>query len=680
MAITKTPRLDQTRWSSGQDPVKREDFDSDASEIEANAMVFKEGPITSRPAAGVTGRLFTVKDDPTPANNGRQFYDNGIEWKATSYTNNQLAEALSPSDVALTVRAQASPTVNIFAVQNSASQNHLVITPTGYTTNQLTPGTTGGAQLGYDPSHNQTGLFVSVDPAKPVMVLRGATNQAGNILEFRTASNTILAQFNSGGGANFTGPISATNFTASGTVTAPGIVSTGPTSLIDATVVSGAPSHTALTVEAVTSQSTNLVEYYNAAGARSARLIHDGTIATDGRLLVSGGAGNSGTQTYSASTAVATISNSIGPTTPVLNLFANIAGQTARMVQGFDSNQTMRFFFDSAGNMAVTNNVAAGTVAIGQGMNTSPTPYYNSYSPKFEVMTGTSTGAFNEAITIRHSSTSSAALSREVGMKFKLSDESNQTESNKWAGISARSTQANSASPILSFYTGGQEAGIIDANANFNIYGEVQLKNQQPLRYGGGAYTKIRFADANEYGTMGMQTSNTLFIRSDQIALYSGGTYNQVGGNAGGGSIMAKFTSDRTLLSRLTLSSQGDTYDSTSPTLQIGVTTHMQFSTQSINVYGDAANSQTSELNLMNNGGNLRLGSGGTNVSVPSRRLYMGHVDDVGNNLLLFNGSANGTFSDLGGRAPTNNDWWFDSTNNRIGCYDGTNWHWITAS
>src|SRR5690606_3476075 len=130
MAVTKTTRLNQTRWSSGQDSVARTDFDSDAASLEANVALFKEGTLAERPPAGVRGRFYTVKGDSTAANNGRQFYDNGTEWRAVSYSNGMLVESNNTETAAtLLVKGGTSETYESFRVDDNSGNKMMGVNP-----------------------------------------------------------------------------------------------------------------------------------------------------------------------------------------------------------------------------------------------------------------------------------------------------------------------------------------------------------------------------------------------------------------------------------------------------------------------------------------------------------------------------------------------------------------------
>jgi microcystin-dependent protein len=80
MAESDTTRLVVHRWSADTDSFSRAELDTSLANIEARAAVFLEGTRAARPAAGITGRFYTVKGDATAALNGNQYYDNGTVW------------------------------------------------------------------------------------------------------------------------------------------------------------------------------------------------------------------------------------------------------------------------------------------------------------------------------------------------------------------------------------------------------------------------------------------------------------------------------------------------------------------------------------------------------------------------------------------------------------------------
>ena len=57
-----------------------------AARIKTLMMGWSTGKLSDRSAAGINGRFFSVSGDPTTANNGRIFYDNGTTWHELSFT------------------------------------------------------------------------------------------------------------------------------------------------------------------------------------------------------------------------------------------------------------------------------------------------------------------------------------------------------------------------------------------------------------------------------------------------------------------------------------------------------------------------------------------------------------------------------------------------------------------
>lgn len=679
MAITKTPRLDQTRWSSGQDIVQREDFDSDAAELDSIVVVYAEGPLISRPAAGVHGRFYTVVGDSTPANNGKQYYDNGSTWQAVSYANNLVTESVTATDTAFVARAAAGATANILEVQDSSGNKDLYVTPDGYISNQATFNTTGGVRFGYLPTHLSSSFVNSISANRPVEIIQGAASQSSNLLEFRNVGGTPIAYVDPTGSATFSGNLSAVNLTITGTLTAPGVNVAGSSSFNDISVGTTAVNTVPLSINSITSQTANAVEFHDPTGARVARFISDGTFATNGRVMVGNAQGNTGTQTFGATTAALTVRNSISSTTPVLNLYANTSGQTSRILQGFDPNGNMVFYFDGAGNGNVTSNFNTQTLAIGAGANTAPLSYYNnSNAPRFEVITGGATGTFKEFVTIRHPQNDTTTVSREVGIKLHLSSETNQTESNKFAGITASSTAANSAGPGLNFYSGGQNVGGFDSLGNLTLNGDVTVNGQNQLIFQAGTYDKIQLAGNNSWGRMGMQTGNTMYFRSDSFAFYSGGTQNPTSMNAGGGTTMLSFDNNRVSVPRISIT-QAPSSTSTNPPFMVGTDGHIQMNLNSIDSYGDAGNNTRQDLNLnTHSDGDIYLGSTISNVILNSRTLWIGGHN---NHAVVFGGSGGGNkFDTWAGRPAQAGDWWFDGDNHQIGVNNGDHWLWFNPS
>ncbi|MEG1971440.1 MAG: hypothetical protein RR101_15115 [Burkholderiaceae bacterium] len=75
MTVSKSPRLQQTRWSQDTDPFTRQQLDDDAAARELLTAIDEQGAtMANRPAAGKRGRLWTSLED------GAVFRDNGTAW------------------------------------------------------------------------------------------------------------------------------------------------------------------------------------------------------------------------------------------------------------------------------------------------------------------------------------------------------------------------------------------------------------------------------------------------------------------------------------------------------------------------------------------------------------------------------------------------------------------------
>jgi opacity protein-like surface antigen len=79
MAVTTSPRLGLTRWSAGTDPFTRAQQDATHAALEANAAMYAQGTLGSRPAAGKAGRFYFATDI-----GGVLYYDDGTNWQVTS--------------------------------------------------------------------------------------------------------------------------------------------------------------------------------------------------------------------------------------------------------------------------------------------------------------------------------------------------------------------------------------------------------------------------------------------------------------------------------------------------------------------------------------------------------------------------------------------------------------------
>ncbi|WP_114941724.1 hypothetical protein [Mucilaginibacter endophyticus] len=118
-------------------------------------------------------------------------------------------------------------------------------------------------------------------------------------------------------------------------------------------------------------------------------------------------------------------------------------------------------------------NTNAGSVTIG-----ATAPYtinassalFPSVIPKLEIITGTGgTIPFAELITIRHPGATSDAISRQLGMVFKLSSESDIVQSNKMGGLIVESAKGSANSPTMSLVTANIRRLTIDQSGKIGI-------------------------------------------------------------------------------------------------------------------------------------------------------------------------------------------------------------------
>ncbi|WPU95631.1 hypothetical protein SNE25_08880 [Mucilaginibacter sabulilitoris] len=149
------------------------------------------------------------------------------------------------------------------------------------------------------------------------------------------------------------------------------------------------------------------------------------------------------------------------------------------MKKGYLTIVTILIFLQSAraqwtlSGTNISTNPTSGNVQIGL---TSPTiinassVLFPSAIPKLEILTGTDgAAAYSEMITLRHTGIGSGALSRQLGMLFKLSNEGNTQESNKMGGIMVESSSAWANHISLSLITAGAKRLTIDETGNVGV-------------------------------------------------------------------------------------------------------------------------------------------------------------------------------------------------------------------
>ena len=74
MAVTTSTRVGVTLWSSDSDQFSRAQMQASHTAIEANAAIYSQAAIGSRPTAGKLGRFFWATDET------KLYYDNGSAW------------------------------------------------------------------------------------------------------------------------------------------------------------------------------------------------------------------------------------------------------------------------------------------------------------------------------------------------------------------------------------------------------------------------------------------------------------------------------------------------------------------------------------------------------------------------------------------------------------------------
>lgn len=681
MAKTTTPRVQQTRWSSGNDTFSRLDFDADAASLEQNVGLFKEGTLAERPAAGVTGRWYTVKGDATPAHNGKRFYDNGANWQTERYANDFVAESTSNAATALVVKAKESPTAPIFTVGDATS-----LTPF------LSVGADGSVLAGNNlfgtKAGHVAGMSVpSVAADKPALLVKSAAGQTADIVSIRNNSDAVVSSVSPNGNGFFAGSVSASSASILGGVVAASVSITGSSALKNLTVTPAASTSVPVTIRSYpATQSANLLEVINSGNTKVARINDSGDIATSGRLISGNGNGDLTSQSYGPTTAQVWVKN-MSADAPALRINANTSGQTAPLFEAADPSNVVRFSVTAAGGLFADGNVSARTLSVGAG-NVSPSLIYSDPTipagntiPAMETITGTEDGAYSQTVVVRHATNSAERVSRTVGLHLKMSSESTAIESAKFAGIAARSEIDWANKPSLIFYAGGVENASLTAVGDFtvkrnaNIPGKIvfgqdtEALNREMIWYSGSGYMST-----------GLQ-GNVLYNRAGGgFAWYTGGSYNPAAYNAGGGTLAASLTSAGVLTTGSLVVEDTTAFNSNTPALSIGARNgnHMQFSTQSINSYSGSASvaANVQGLSIANNGGLLTLGNSITPIYVTSRMLIFGHQNEYRTRFWVSGGAME---MEIDGGAK-HGDFWFDPNTASIKWRTSTNtWKTIAA-
>lgn len=136
----------------------------------------------------------------------------------------------------------------------------------------------------------------------------------------------------------------------------------------------------------------------------------------------------------------------------------------------FISNYLFAQWSSSGNNVYPTT--SANTVIIGANAPTiinSSAGLFPGITPKQEVVTGNAVTPYTELVTFRHIGATSDAVTRQLGLVFKLSTESSLTESGKMGGLIVESNNIYANLPSLSLVTSNARRLTIDYNGNIGI-------------------------------------------------------------------------------------------------------------------------------------------------------------------------------------------------------------------
>lgn len=142
----------------------------------------------------------------------------------------------------------------------------------------------------------------------------------------------------------------------------------------------------------------------------------------------------------------------------------------------FTANMGLAVGASKATIAASTGNTAiAGTLFVGAGGSSAPltinsgSTLFPSVTPLAEILTGTSAGAYNELVVVRHNGTDSSAATRRLGLLFKHSSESTSGESAKSTGIESESTGTFANAPALYLVTADAQRLKVDAQGAVTV-------------------------------------------------------------------------------------------------------------------------------------------------------------------------------------------------------------------
>jgi len=142
-------------------------------------------------------------------------------------------------------------------------------------------------------------------------------------------------------------------------------------------------------------------------------------------------------------------------------------------------------------------NSNSGNVVVGAttptAINASST-LFPSMIPKFNVVTGTGTGAYTDLVVFNHPGVNVDAVQRQIGLLLKLSYENTVGESNKMGGMILESNLGYGNIPLLSLVTANARRLTVDYYGNIGI-GTTTPQNK--LDVNGTIHSKAMLIDLN---------------------------------------------------------------------------------------------------------------------------------------------------------------------------------------
>src|SRR5690606_32031109 len=319
------------------------------------------------------------------------------------------------------------------------------------------------------------------------------------------------------------------------------------------------------------------------------------------------------------------VKNSLSAGQPAARVMAHDA-QSGNVLEVTTGNESTKLLtVDVAGKLSTSGPAAVGGALTVNGATLDPL-FYTGATPTMEILTGTASGTFADRVVLRHSQTSTAAVARSTGLVMSLGGESSAGTASKSASIYVQSNSAASDNPTLRLAVGNTSVVSIDANRLLTVEGNIAAAGTDAatpnLTLSGGLGRKISLYQSPDYD-IGVQT-NTMYSRGNNFAWYQGGSHSNTQWSAGGGSTLMTLTSgsDKRLTVRRITINDPAAATSAAPLLRLrSGAEHMQFSNLSVNVFTDNTNTENGEMWIQAHGtnGKLNLGSGDTEVNIPSR-------------------------------------------------------------